>query len=146
MVNLVLIQALPQPRLESRENLALALRYLEKCRGQGADLICFPEYFPFLGDQELARAARSLQAYVVAGLLEEAGWPLFRGPAASPQGRSITGPPGAGLGRSPGVAGPYRGRGRGDSRRGPGPGRSPALASGHLSALREAPLTRGHRP
>jgi predicted amidohydrolase len=73
LVNLVLIQALPEPRLDSRENLVRALHYLERCGGLGADLICFPEYFPFFGEEELARAARSLQAYVVAGLLEEAG-------------------------------------------------------------------------
>lgn len=73
MVNLVLVQALPGPRLESRENLVLALRYLERCQGRGVDLICFPEYFPFSGEEELARAAGSLGAYLVAGLVEEDG-------------------------------------------------------------------------
>jgi predicted amidohydrolase len=74
MVKIVLIQALPAPKLESRENLDRALHYLKKCQGLEADLICFPEYFPFWGEEELARAAGSLQAYVVAGLVEvEAG-------------------------------------------------------------------------
>jgi predicted amidohydrolase len=72
MTNILLVQALPAPHLESRENLDRALKYLERCLGQGADLICFPEYFPFSGDEELARAAASIQAYVVAGLVEEA--------------------------------------------------------------------------
>jgi predicted amidohydrolase len=73
MVNLILIQALPVPVLESRENLDRALHYLAECQGRGADLICFPEYFPFSGDEELAQAAAALQAYLVAGLVEEAG-------------------------------------------------------------------------
>jgi predicted amidohydrolase len=73
MAELILVQALPTPSLNSRENLTRALNYLERCRGRGADLICFPEYFPFSGDEELARAASSLKAYVVAGLVEETG-------------------------------------------------------------------------
>ncbi len=71
MVNILLIQALPDLRLESPENLQRALTLLEQCRGRGADLICFPEYFPFAGETELGRAARELQAYIVAGLVEE---------------------------------------------------------------------------
>jgi predicted amidohydrolase len=71
LVKIILIQALPAPRLESRENLDRALKLLGRCRRQPADLICFPEYFPFFGEDELARAARDLGAYVVAGLLEE---------------------------------------------------------------------------
>ncbi|HZE21195.1 MAG TPA: carbon-nitrogen hydrolase family protein, partial [Desulfobaccales bacterium] len=71
MVKIILMQARPASRLESRENLERALKLLARCRGQGADLICFPEYFPFSGEVELARAARDLGAYVVAGLVEE---------------------------------------------------------------------------
>jgi predicted amidohydrolase len=71
MVKIILIQALPANRLESRENLDRALKLLARCQGQKADLICFPEYFPFQGDAELARAARDLEAYIVAGLVEE---------------------------------------------------------------------------
>lgn len=71
LVKIILIQARPAPRLESPENLARALKLLEKCRGAEADLICFPEYFPFSGEAELSRAARELTAYVVAGLVEE---------------------------------------------------------------------------
>ncbi len=73
MVNILLIQALPAPRLDSRDNLARALGYLDRCRGKGADLICFPEFFPFGGDEELAQAARDLEAYVAAGLMEDEG-------------------------------------------------------------------------
>jgi predicted amidohydrolase len=71
LVKIILIQALPAPRLESRENLDRALKLLSRCRGQPADLICFPEYFPFSGEVELAKAARDLGAYVAAGLVEE---------------------------------------------------------------------------
>jgi len=72
MVKILLIQPLPAARLESPENLELALKLLSRCQGQNADLICFPEYFPFGGEAELARAAHYLGAYVVAGLVAEA--------------------------------------------------------------------------
>ncbi len=49
MAKIILIQALPAPRLDSRENLTRALTLLQGCQGQEADLICFPEYFPFSG-------------------------------------------------------------------------------------------------
>jgi predicted amidohydrolase len=73
MAKIILIQALPAPRLESRENLTRALTLLQGCQGQEADLICFPEYFPFHGDEELAAAAARLGVYIIAGLVEEAG-------------------------------------------------------------------------
>jgi predicted amidohydrolase len=71
MAKIILIQALPAPRLDSRENLVRALKLLKGCQGQKPDLICFPEYFPFSGEEELAAAAARLQAYIIAGLLEE---------------------------------------------------------------------------
>ncbi len=71
MAKIILIQALPAPRLDSRENLVRALALLEGCQGEDADLICFPEYFPFLGEHELANAAARLQTYIIAGLVEE---------------------------------------------------------------------------
>jgi predicted amidohydrolase len=71
MAKIILIQPLLAARLDSRENLDRALRLLIRCRGQNADLICFPEYFPFWGEEELAQAAQDLEAYVVAGLVAE---------------------------------------------------------------------------
>jgi predicted amidohydrolase len=71
MAKIILIQALPAPRLDSQENLVRALKLLKGCQGQKPDLICFPEYFPFSGEEELAAAAARLQAYIIAGLLEE---------------------------------------------------------------------------
>jgi predicted amidohydrolase len=73
MAKIIVIQALPTSRLDSRENLTRALTLLDRCQGQEADLICFPEYFPFVGDEELAVAASRLQVYIIAGLVEEAG-------------------------------------------------------------------------
>jgi predicted amidohydrolase len=73
MAKIVLIQAQPAARLESRENLIRALKLLEACQGQETDLICFPEYFPFSGEEELAAAAGRLGAYIVAGLVEKNG-------------------------------------------------------------------------
>ncbi len=71
MINILLMQPLPASRLDSPENLGLAQTMLAQCQGRGADLICFPEYFPFAGEAELAQAARDLGAYVVAGLVAE---------------------------------------------------------------------------
>lgn len=71
MVNILLIQPLPATRLESPDNVQLAQTLLAQCRGRGADLICFPEYFPFHGELELAQAARDLEAYIVGGLVAE---------------------------------------------------------------------------
>jgi predicted amidohydrolase len=71
MVKVILIQPLPCSRLDSRENLPRALELLARCRGKKADVICFPEYFPFFGEKDLAQAACDLQAYIVAGLIEE---------------------------------------------------------------------------
>ena len=74
MIKVILIQPRPFPRLEAPENLALALQLLARCEAMGGQLICFPEYFPFSGERELAEAARRLGAYLVAGLVaEEAG-------------------------------------------------------------------------
>ena len=72
MINILIIQPLPVARLESPENLDRALWFLNRIQGRKVDLICFPEYFPFTGEAELAQAARELGAYVVAGLVEEA--------------------------------------------------------------------------
>jgi len=71
MAKIILIQPQPAPRLDDPENLARALKLLERCRGEKADIICFPEYFPYQGDNELAQAARDLEAYIVAGLVAE---------------------------------------------------------------------------
>jgi predicted amidohydrolase len=70
-VKIILIQPRPASSLDSPENVQLALKLLEGCRERQADLICFPEYFPFTGEEALSQAARELQSYLVAGLVEE---------------------------------------------------------------------------
>lgn len=71
-VTVVLIQAQPVPQLDSLANIDKALELLGRCQEMEADIICFPEYFPFHGEERLAGAARNLQAHIVAGLVEEA--------------------------------------------------------------------------
>ena len=44
---------------------------MEKCQGEELDVICFPEYFPFLGERELGAAARKFNSYLIAGMAEE---------------------------------------------------------------------------
>ena len=58
LVKIILIQPRPVSQLDSPENVDRALKLLEDCRGEAADLICFPEYFPFTGETALAQAAR----------------------------------------------------------------------------------------
>ncbi len=42
-VKIILIQPLPVAQLDSPENPDRAVKLLKRCRGQQADLICFPE-------------------------------------------------------------------------------------------------------
>jgi predicted amidohydrolase len=53
------------------------LTLLEKCRGEKLDVVCFPEYFPYQGEKELGTAARQLNTYLVAGLVEADGDMLY---------------------------------------------------------------------
>jgi len=68
---IILMQPRPVSQLDSPENVEIALNLLEGCRGRPTDLICFPEYFPFSGEESLSQAARELQCYIAAGLVEE---------------------------------------------------------------------------
>jgi predicted amidohydrolase len=61
MATIVLLQALPALRGASRENLARAQKLPEGSQGQEADLTCFPEYFPRLGEDEAVTAAARLR-------------------------------------------------------------------------------------
>ena len=77
IVRVAVIQPKPYPSFEDPRNLGHALMLLEKCRGEKPDIICFPEYFPFNGEEELAVAAKRLNAYIVAGLIELHGDKLY---------------------------------------------------------------------
>lgn len=71
IVRVALIQAKPYAQLEDPRNVGHAIRLLEQCRGKDLDIVCLPEYFPWTGEEILAKAARELCCYIVAGLVEE---------------------------------------------------------------------------
>ena len=76
-IRVAMIQPKPYPSFDDPRNLGHALMLLEKCRGEKADVVCFPEYFPYQGEKELGLAARKLNAYLVAGLVEADGERLY---------------------------------------------------------------------
>jgi predicted amidohydrolase len=47
-----------------------ALELLDRAAGRGADLACFPELYPLVGERELRAKARGLGIYVIAGLAD----------------------------------------------------------------------------
>lgn len=72
-IRIALIQPKPYPLLEDPRNLGHALQLLQKCPGDELDVVCLPEYFPALGEREIGAAARRLNCYVIAGMIEEEG-------------------------------------------------------------------------
>ncbi len=72
-IRVAIIQPKPYPSFEDPRNIGHALQLMEKCRGEELDIICFPEYFPYLGDREIAGAARQFNSYVLAGMIESEG-------------------------------------------------------------------------
>jgi predicted amidohydrolase len=68
-------------------NVPHALELLEKAAGLGANLACFHELYPLVGEAELCHKARELGIHVVAGLAEPApnGW-YNTATVISPQG------------------------------------------------------------
>jgi len=76
-ISVAIIQPKPYPSFDDPRNIGHALQLLEKCRGEKLDVICFPEYFPYQGDTELAAAARHHEAYIIAGLVEQDGDKLY---------------------------------------------------------------------
>ena len=76
-IRVAVMQPKPYPTFDDPMNLAHALIMLEKCRGEELDVVCFPEYFPYHGDAELAAAARQYRSYIIAGLVEAEGDKLF---------------------------------------------------------------------
>ncbi len=76
-IRVAMIQPKPYPVFDDPRNLAHALILLEKCRGEELDVVCFPEYFPYQGDSDLAAAARRYGTYIIAGLVEADGNKLY---------------------------------------------------------------------
>ncbi len=76
-IRVAIIQPKPYPSFDDPRNLGHALTLLDKCRGEELDVVCFPEYFPYQGEKELGMAARQLNCYLVAGLVEAEGDKLY---------------------------------------------------------------------
>ena len=76
-IRVAIIQPKPYPTFDDPRNLGHALMLLEKCQGEKLDVVCFPEYFPYHGEKELGTAARQLNAYLVAGMVEADGEKLY---------------------------------------------------------------------
>jgi predicted amidohydrolase len=72
-IRIAIVQSKPYPSFDDPRNIGHALQLMEKCRGEELDVICFPEYFPFLGDREMGSAARKFNSYVIAGIVAEEG-------------------------------------------------------------------------
>ena len=72
-IRIAIVQPKPYPSFDDPRNIGHALQLMEKCRGEQLDVICFPEYFPCLGDREMGSAARKFNSYVIAGIVEEEG-------------------------------------------------------------------------
>src|SRR5208337_3437626 len=72
-IRIAIIQPKPYPSFDDPRNIGHALQLMEKCRGAEPDVICFPEYFPSVGEREMGSAARKFNSYVIAGIIEEEG-------------------------------------------------------------------------
>ncbi|MGH3517770.1 MAG: carbon-nitrogen hydrolase family protein [Haloechinothrix sp.] len=80
-VTIAAIQAMPVSvtfnELQQGVDVQHALDLLDEAKRMGADLACFPELYPYVGEQELCAAAARLGIWVVAGLAverDEGGW------------------------------------------------------------------------
>ncbi len=72
-IRIAMIQPKPYPSFDDPRNIGHALQLMEKCHGESLDVICFPEYFPCIGEREIGAAARKFNSYVIAGMIEEEG-------------------------------------------------------------------------
>ncbi len=72
-IRIAIIQPKPYPSFEDPRNIGHALQLIEKCRDEELDVICFPEYFPLMGEREMGSAARKFNSYLIAGIIEEDG-------------------------------------------------------------------------
>jgi predicted amidohydrolase len=73
IIRVAIIQPKPYPSFDDPRNIGHALQLMEKCKGEDLDVICCPEYFPFAGEREIASAARGLNSYIIAGMVEQDG-------------------------------------------------------------------------
>ena len=76
-IRVAIMQAKPYSAFDDPKNLGHALMLMDRLRGEALDAICFPEYFPFQGEEDLAAAAKRAGAYLIAGLVEEEEGKLY---------------------------------------------------------------------
>ncbi len=76
-IRIAIIQPKPYPSFDDPRNIGHALQLMEKCLGEELDVICLPEYFPFMGEREMGSAARRFKSYLIAGIVEEDGGKLY---------------------------------------------------------------------
>ncbi len=76
-VKVAIIQPKPYPQFDDPRNVGHALLLLERCRRKNLDVICFPEYFPWNGEEEIAAQAKALKTYIIAGIVEASGDNLY---------------------------------------------------------------------
>jgi predicted amidohydrolase len=76
-IRVALVQGKPYPDLDDPRNVGHAMRLLDHCREKGVDIACLPACFPWSSGETLTEVARSLQCYLVAGLLEVTGGKRF---------------------------------------------------------------------
>lgn len=77
MITVAAIQALPKGHLMNPENVPHAVDLLKNAQRLGADMACFPEGYPALGEEEICKAARDLRIFVIAGFLPREGNKLY---------------------------------------------------------------------
>ena len=76
-VTVAAIQALPKGYFMNHENVDHAVYLLTEASRRGADMACFPEAYPSLGEEEIREAARNLGIFVIAGFLIKDGPRLY---------------------------------------------------------------------
>lgn len=72
-VTVAAIQVRPINAISDIRNVEKALSLLNDAAKKGAQVVSFPELFPFQGEEEIAAAAKIHGIYVIAGLVESVG-------------------------------------------------------------------------
>lgn len=76
-ITVAAIQALPKGHLMNPENVLHAVDLLKEAAHLGAEIACFPESYPALGEEEICKAAYELRIFVIASFLPRRGNELY---------------------------------------------------------------------
>lgn len=76
-ITVAAIQALPKGHLMNPENVLHAVDLLKEAAHLGAEIACFPESYPALGEEEICKAAYELRIFVIASFLPKRGNELY---------------------------------------------------------------------